>query len=304
MAADPRFEAIVADGLQAYLGPVRGPHPVWAGSPAQLRIAEPAASSAAAPARRRRALSARGRSFAAVLLAAALVLVVAGISLLAGGGRPQVHPIIASPASSERPTPSGSPGALASPAALSEPSAGPTPTASPCLTSWSHAGTISPAGLVDGIRTVAFDGYDGRLAMVFGHSLDSVQQISIAPTRPPFKDSAGHRITVAGQTFFQLALKGLTGPTALDVAPEEMVQGVKPSSPFVSTVAAPITELLRVEKPVARTPVVGPKSHSTEIWIIGLDGPTCLSVRTLQDPGYGNLDPGPNAVVVSFDPTP
>jgi hypothetical protein len=131
--------------------------------------------------------------------------------------------------------------------------------------------------------------------IVFGHSLDAVGGVFISSTRPPFGTSPGRTVRVGGAAFLKLTISGLTRST--DNVPDDM----KASAPSRSaSVAFPIVEMRRSQKPRSASPIVGPGAESTETWIIGLDHPACLTVTTMRLEGYGNTDPGDNAVVVDF----
>src|SRR5262249_43135506 len=140
-------------------------------------------------------------------------------------------------------------------------SASPATSATTCLTHWSHAGTESPVGVVDGIHTVEFDGQGGHLAIAFWPAISRVRKISIEPARPPFVDGHGKAVSVQGEAFYWLSLDGLTRPT-LDT-PSDLV-AAESAAPFTSTVAAPIVEARRIQSPANRSPVGGPKADSTE----------------------------------------
>ena len=296
MAADDRIERGLSAGLHAWLDPAALPHPHWDGSPAQQAVA-----SADLPAARPR----RRPAWTIVLVAAALVLL--ALVALWAGGRLEQHPPIVPPRNglvanptAISPTPSATPApSAASDRASSSPDQSGDGSAAPCLTQWSHDGAISPAGLVDGIRVDVFSG-EGELVLAFGHTIDSVQRISIAPTQPLFVTPAGNHVHVAGSAFYQLTLRGLTRPTPVDL---DMVQGVH-EPPYLPTVSAPIAEMRRIRTPRVSRPVDGPKGDSTETWIIGLDEPECLVVRTVRTAVDLHDEPGDNTVVIAFDPPP
>ena len=190
---------------------------------------------------------------------------------------------------STRPAPSDDAG-RASPAPATSPPA--------CVTEWSHRGTVSPKGLMDGIRTTEFDGSEGRLVMAFLHPFDAVARISIAPTAPPFVTDHGKTVRVAGSAFYRLTLQGLTRQTG---SPTDMVAGaVVPH--FTPTVALPIAEMRRIRTPRERLAVDGPGRDSTEVWIIGLEQPSCLRIGTYANPGLSEGGTGDNVVTVAFEP--
>ena len=288
MAVDRSFERTLAERFHRDLDAAVGPHPQWAGSPAALKIQdEPRA--AVTPRRR--------VSWATVLLAAAVAAALIGTGLLIAGGLqqrslpgPSASPAAVVPALSPSP-------ATPTPQASTSPSAGPsaTPLAVACQTSWTHTGTTSPVGLVDGIRVDAFDGAGGELVFVFGHPLDTVKRIQIEPAEPPFRTSTGTRVNVAGSVFFLLTIEGLTKPTPVD---DRMVPG-KHTPPYLPTVGLPIAEMRRLTKPAYGSPNAGPGRKSTEVWVIGMTGPSCIRVRTARESYTDEL--GDNALVVAFD---
>ena len=292
MVADPMFEQRLRRGLRAQLDGAVGPDPTWAESPAARRI--DAGTEDAGPTRRQVHRS-------TLLLAAALSALTVGGMLVAGGAfnqRVQDPPSIQPATVPSTPAPSVAPSAAA---AVSDPSASPSdrPSAAPCKTSWTHTGTRSPVGLVDGIRAVEFAGIGGELAMAFPHGIETVQRIRVEPAEPPFRTSTGAQVKVAGSVFFKLTIDGLTKPTAVD---DRMVAG-KRSPPYLNTVSLPIAEMRRLWKPVYRSPNVGPGRNSTEVWAIGLMGSSCIRVRTARDPYIGD-DPGDNVLIIDFDSHP
>jgi len=286
MVADPMLEQRLRQDLRAQLDGAVGPHPTWAESPVARRIREDGVDG----------LADRRRIRRSTLLLAAAVSVVALTGALVVGGtfqqRTQNPPAVP-------PTPSPSVAASLA-AVVPEPSTGPlaTPSAALCQTSWSHTGTKSPVGLVDGVRIDEFGG-GGELFMLFPHGLDTVQRILIEPAQPPFRTSAGTRVNVAGSAFFRLTIDGLTKPTPVD---DRMVAG-KHAPPYLPTVSLPIAEMRRLWKPAYRSPIVGPGRHSTEVWAIGLSGPSCIRVRTARD-GYTADEPGDNVLIIHFDANP
>jgi hypothetical protein len=291
MVADPVLEQRLRGELRAHLDAAAGPHPTWAESPAarQIEVDGPDAG----PTR-------RGPYRSALLLAAALSAITLAGVLVAGGAlrqRAEVPPSVPPATVPSAPSPSVAPSA----AAVSDPSASPSPgpSAATCQTSWTHAGTRSPVGLVDGIRAVEFDGTGGELALAFPHGIDTVQRILIEPAQLPFRTSTGARVTVAGSVFFRLTIDGLTKPTAVD---DRMVAG-KRTPPYLNMVSLPIAEMRRLWKPAYRSPNAGPGRNSTEIWGIGVTGPSCIRVRTTRDPYLGN-DPGDNVLIIDFDSHP
>ena len=219
------------------------------------------------------------------------------------GGRTEVHPpsftpdggLVTLPSAAATTTPSTRP-ASSDDASLGSPA----PVASPpaCVAEWSHRGTVSPKGLMDGIRTTEFDGSEGRLVMAFLHPFDAVARISIAPTAPPFVTDHGKTVRVAGSAFYRLTLQGLTRQSG---SPTDMVAGaVVPH--FTPTVALPIAEMRRIRTPRERLAVDGPGRDSTEAWIIGLEQPSCLRIGTYSNPGLSEGGTGDNVVTVAFEP--
>ncbi len=293
MATDDRADIVVSTALRRYLGSAVGPDGQWVNAPASRIIA----SLALEPRRAHR------WPRPSLLLAAALTVLLAAAAILVSGGltRPSVPPPVPPNAPLVAPTDTHTPtDATRSPAAVvTEPTPNDTP--APCRDTWSSTGTASAKGLQDGIRTVKFDGSEGYLVMIFGHPIDSVHQISVVPVEPPFVTSAGRTVKVAGGAFFRLTLSGLTRPT--DIAPDDMVAGV-PVGHFTPTVASPIMEMRRLRKPRLRRPVDGPSSDAAEVWIIGVDYPSCLRVTTTHTAGYSDDPDGDNMVVVRFDPRP
>jgi len=296
MAADPRFEQRVHRDLHGWLDAAVGPHPNWADAPAARRILEHGGAGDASPRRFPRST---------LLLAAAVALGTTIGALVVGGGfHGDDRPTSTNPLgviASEAPVPTGpSP----SPSSVAIVATTPTPSTSStsCATSWSSTGTKSPKGLTDGIRIDDL-GSDagGPLMLSFGHPLDTVQRVSIAPADPPFVNGKGDKVTVAGEAFFKLSLRGLTKPTT--IAPADMVAD-RPVGRFTRTVASPIVEMRRVLTPRSRLPVDGPGAGSNEVWIIGLEHPACLRVRTARVGLIGADDPGDNTLLVNFDPAP
>lgn len=292
MVADPIFEQRLRRELRAHLDRAVGPDPTWAESPAARGIDEGTAD--AGPTRHHVPRS-------TLLFAAALSAVTLAGMLVAGSAlrqRMENPPSVLPATVPSAPAPSVAPSAAI---AVSEPSASPSarPSATSCQTSWTHTGTRSSIGLVDGIRAVEFDGTGGELAMAFPHGIETVKRILVEPAALPFRTSTGVQVKVAGSVFFQLTIDGLTKPTAVD---DRMVAG-KRSLPYLNTVSLPIAEMRRLWKPVYRSPNVGPSRNSTEIWAIGLSGPSCMRVRTARDPDLGD-DPGDNVVIIDFDSHP
>jgi hypothetical protein len=292
VVADPVFEQRLRRELRAHLDGAVGPDPTWAESPAARRI--DAGTADAGPTRRHVHRS-------TLLFAASLsALTLAGI-LVAGGAlrqRTENPPSVLPATVPSAPAPSVAPSAAV---AVSDPSTSPSarPSAAPCQTSWTHTGTRSPVGLVDGIRVVEFDGTGGELAMAFPHGIETVHRILIEPAEPPFRTTNRAQVKVAGSVFYQLTIDGLTKPTAVD---DRMVAG-KGSAPYLNMVSLPIAEMRRLWKPVYRSPNVGPGRNSTEVWAIGLAGPPCIRVRTVRDPSLGD-DPGDNVLIIDFDSHP
>jgi len=281
------FEERLRQGLRAQLDGALGPHPTWAESPAARRIREDGVERLPGPRRIRRS----------TLLLAAAVSVVALTGAFVVGGMLQQrtqNPPVVPPTQSLSVAPSVA-------ALIIEPSTGPqpTPSSATCSNSWTYAGTRSPVGLVDGIRIDEFSGAGGELFMLFPHGLDTVKRILIEPAEPPFRTSAGTKVNLAGIAYFRLTIDGLTKPTPVD---DRMVAG-KRAPPYLSTVNLPIAEMRRLWKPVYRSPNVGPGRHSTEVWAIGLNHPSCIRVRTARD-AYTNDGPGDNVLIVYFDPHP
>ena len=130
---------------------------------------------------------------------------------------------------------------------------------------------------------------------VFGHPLDTVKRIQIEPAEPPFRTSTGTRVNVAGSAFFRLTIEGLTRPTPVN---DRMVAD-KHTPPYFPTVGLPVEEMRRLRKPINASPNAGPGRNSTEVWVIGVTGPSCIRVRTARQ-SYTD-EPGDNALVVDFD---
>ena len=152
---------------------------------------------------------------------------------------------------------------------------------------------------MDGIRTMEFDGSEGRLVMAFLHPFDAVGRISIAPTAPPFVTESRQDGPGCGFRVLRLTLQGLTRQTG---SPTDMVAGaVVPH--FTPTVALPIAEMRRIRTPRERLAVDGPGRDSTEVWIIGLEQPSCLRIGdVMSDPGLSEGGTGDNVVTVAFEP--
>lgn len=292
MAADTGFEARLRSDLRDALDAVTGPHPGWATSPAAQAIRAGGPDAETQP---------RGRGPLLLIAAAIGLVAVAGAVAAGGGSRRTDSPGPTAPAVAVVSTISPSDHVSSATAPAASAMASSATTSPTCATSWSSTGTKDPKGLADGIRTVELDGFEGKLLIAFGHPLDTVQGISIAPTEPPFVDSAGTTHRVAGTSFLRLTMKGLTRAT--QDTPADMVAG-QVVAHFTRTVEPPITEMRRIEVPKERLPTIGPKDHSTEAWIIGLDYPACVDVRTVRETGYGPDEPGDNAIVVSFPPRP
>jgi len=285
MVVDPALEQRLRRDLRAQLDGAVGPHPAWADSPVAQRIRD---EGSGAPADRRRA-----RRTMPLLLAAALSgVVLAGVLMVGGALQQRTENPPSDPPTTSPTTPSPSPSVAV---VVTAPS--PSPSAPVCDTTWIHAGTRSPVGLVDGIRIDEFDGSEGELFMQLPHGLDTVKRILVEPARLPFRSSTGAKVTVAGSAFFQLTIDGLTKPTAVN---DRMLAG-KLSPPFRNGVSAPIAEMRRLRKPVYRSPLVGPGRNATEVWAIGLTKPSCITVRTARDPYIGD-DPGDNVLIVHFEP--
>jgi hypothetical protein len=294
MAADERLERHLSSALHAWLDPAAGPHPSWLDSPVSLAVA---AGRADRPGTRRVPRT-------ALLLAAAIAIGIAIVGFALVGGRLQAPPPTIGPDRGVVVRPSTEPGTTPAPTSAPSPDAG-RPAAAPptatCLTEWSHRGTVSPVGLVDGIRTVEFEGSEGSLLLAFMHPIDSVARIAIGPAQPPFVTDHGRTVEVAGSAFYRLTLRGLTRPTT--DSPPDMVAG-EAVRPFTRTVEPPIAEARRIRTPREALPVDGPKGDSTEVWIIGVDRPSCLRVETGVDTTYVARSDGDNVVIVHFDPRP
>lgn len=130
--------------------------------------------------------------------------------------------------------------------------------------------------------------------MVFGHPLDTVRSISIRPTEPPFVNNAGKTATVRGKAFYKLTIQGLHRPTQVN---DNIGRRVVP--PYRNAVGPPLTALRRIRTPRQSSPLDDPGPDSTEVWIIGLERPECLSVTTGADQSYYD-EPGDNAVIVNW----
>jgi hypothetical protein len=172
-------------------------------------------------------------------------------------------------------------------------------TEAPCVTSWSHAGTYPPGGLMDGSFVWVLEGDgDGLLYMRFLNSMDTVRQITLAPAAGPFHDGSGREIEIAGVAHFKLTMRGLSRAT--EMTRDDMKATDRVHGPGIG-VQPPIAEARRVETPqrVTRSP------DQTEIWIIGVDYPACLAVRTAREAdGYETPQPGDNILIVGFEPQP
>ncbi len=291
MAVDHGFEGRLRRELHASLDSAVGPHPWWTDSPAAWRIRDEGDAGAAAAARR------LPRS---TLLIAAAVTAVALTGVLVVGG--SLRPLSATPPPSVMPavvasvaSPSASPSAEVAVAEPSTPSARPA-SEEPCLTTWTHHGTYPAGGLQDGSFLWRLEGDGGQLHMEFLNSIDTVKEISIVPVDPPLRDSAGRAVHADGTAFFKLVIDGLTRATEItrdDMKPNDVLNG-----PGSTIVGHPIAEVRRLYKPKQ---VVGtPTQH--EIWLIGVDFPACLSVRTSPTGLYEVPQPGDNVVTVSFSP--
>jgi len=292
MAADPLFEQRLRRDLHRSLDAAAGPHPTWTDSPVARRIREDG------PAGRSRSLLRRPPRSTLLLAAALGVVTLTGV-LVVAGGRPKDGP----------PPPSTLPVAIAS---VLPPSEGPSPSepveqsstgpvepsAAPCLTTWTHHGTYPKGGLQDGSFLWRLEGDGGHLYMQFLNSIDTVKTISIvAVDTPPLVDAEGRKIHIAGTAFYKLVIDGLTRATEItrdDMKADDPTLGPAPQ------VEHPIAEARRLWKPEqAGTPT----QH--EIWIIGVDYPACLSVRTMRDPDvYEVPQSGDNEILVTFERRP
>jgi hypothetical protein len=280
MAADLRFEQQLRGELRSFLGSVDGPHPVWADAPAAASLAEDVV---------RPTGGARRPSRALVLLAAVVAIALVGAALVAGGAfRPSPGPIPSNPIVLP-PATSPSDVAIVAPSATIQPSA------SPCVTSWSHSGTYPAGGLQDGSFLWDLSGEGGHLYLKFLNSIDTVRQITIAPASPQFHDRTGKVAEIAGTAFFKLTIRGLTRATEIardDMLADEQLPG------FAGIVQHPIAEARRVVKPKQ---VLGTPTR-TEVWLIGVDFPACLSVRTVREAdAYEVPQPGDNIMLVTFE---
>ncbi len=299
MAADDRFETALADALHRYLGAAAGPDARWSDAPISTAVAvtEP-------PQTRRPTL---GRS--TLLIAAALALIALMTALVVGGQLQRQEPpkppnglIIGPSIDLATASPSPSPAISPTPSnAKTSPAPSVAVPVSTCLTSWSHAGSLVPPGpeltvaqwwrkfgLADGIRTVVFEAPEGGFWMVFGHSIETVRGISIAPTEPPFTTGTGHDVKVRGTAFLKVTLRGLTRSTY----PEDLVRGHITHGPGGPSIDPPVVEMRKI------------RGGTTETWIVGLDHPVCLTVTTSHETGYGSDDPGANSVFIHLDPRP
>jgi hypothetical protein len=131
--------------------------------------------------------------------------------------------------------------------------------------------------------------------MSFLNSIDTVQEIGIAPVSPPLRDGAGRSIQMDGSAFFKLVIRGptrATHETRDDMKATDRLRG-----PGSSVVTHPIAEARRRSKPKG---VIG-KPIEHEIWIIGVDYPACLSVRTSAGGLYEVPQPGDNEITIRFD---
>lgn len=293
MAADDRLERVMSDRLHDWLDPVAGPHPRWSDSPAALAVAGDGA--VRLPTRRVPRLG--------LLMAAAVALALLVAGLILAGGRTETHPPSITPDRGLVAPPSAEATETTSPRPASSDEAGqvsPGPAATPCTTRWSHEGTVDPRGQVDGIWTVELNGWDGHVNVTFGHSIDTVERISIAPADPSFVNESGRTVHVRGTAFFRLTLRGLTRRTWN--SPADMIAG-EPVGPFTRTVELPIAEMQRIRVPREALPNDGPKGDSTETWIIGLEQPACIDVQVMSLAGYSD-DSQDNTIVVRFGPVP
>jgi hypothetical protein len=288
MATDERTEAIVSAALRRYLGAAVGPDGMWSEAHVPRVVAGPTLEQP------------RSRRWPLLLAAALTVILIAGAILASGGlNRPSLPILVPTSAPTAEPTASAA--ESSPPPATIAVDPNPSDRLPPCTSEWSSTGTPPAKGIVDGIRVVDLDGFSGGLSIVFGHPLDTVRRISIAPTQPPFVSSKGETVTVAGNSFLKLTIRGLNKATP---SRDDMVSGV-PVPKFARTVYAPITEMRRIRTPAYSSAIKAPPmTGSTEEWIIGLEHPTCLHVTTSTALGYGSDEPGANAVVFAFDPVP
>jgi hypothetical protein len=283
--ADQLFEQQLRGHLHQALDAATGPHPIWADAPAAALVATDDRRPVARDRRPSRML---------VVLAAGLAATLVGLAVLAGGvlrSAPVPPPEngVRLPVSMPSPTVSQSESAVVPPSAVE-------PSPSPCVTQWSHRGSYPKGGLQDGSFLWRLDGDGGQLAMTFLNSIDTVKEISIVPvSAPPLRDAAGRTVHVDGSAFFKLVIEGLTRATQMtrdDMKAEEQRHGP------TTTVQHPIAEARRLNKP---RQVLGTPTQN-EIWIIGVDYPACLSVRTLRDTSlYEVPQPGDNIILVSFE---
>jgi len=296
MAAEDRFERGLSAVLHASLDLAKGPHPRWPGSPAQLVVTEDASV----------VRTGRRVSRAAVLLAAAVAIALVAALVVAGGRLHATPPVPTpnglvvapsqAPRATEPPTPSDRP----RPSAVVE-GPSPSPVASPrtCLTRWSHSGAYPPGGLMDGSFAWRIDGAEGQLTMIFLNAIDTVRQISITPANPPFRGPTGRTLQIAGTAFYRLTLRGLTRAT--EDTDDDMKATETKRGPGLTFVVPPIAEARRIHEParVSRTP------YQTEVWIVGIDRPSCLEVGTYSNGSFEEVpQAGDNVITVAFVPAP
>jgi hypothetical protein len=300
MAADERFERGLSAALHGYLDPAAAPHPRWTGSPAQLAVAGDTAV-ARRPDRR--------VSRTAVLLAAAVAVAVLLAALVVVGARlgqpsPPIPPpqgLVVPPSEAPSRAPSVEP--TPSTAVVRPSPSADTATLAECVTRWSHTGAYPPGGLMDGTFAWRIEGPEGSLHMDFLNAIDTVRQITIAPATPPFRGGHGKDMTIAGGAFFKLTIRGLTRAT--ENTDDDMKATETKRGPGWTWVGPPIAEARRIRTPRQAYPKVVPQGDSTEVWIIGVDGPSCLEVTTYHDPTFEEVaQPGDNSISVAFVPAP
>lgn len=187
---------------------------------------------------------------------ASICLVVLALAVVgcgpAGGSSP-------SPSASAVPSPSPSASALSSPSALPSPSASTCPPlAAPRVPSDRLVGaTLERGASAD------------RFILEFGPRRGSVEpSVTLSPVSPPFSmGGSGLPVEVAGSRFLQLRLDGMTiyddlGRPTFTGAPDQKLEG------------GPIRQAVLVDD-----------FEGVVAWIVGYDGPGCVTFRRESDGG-------------------
>jgi hypothetical protein len=282
VATDDRFEPMLAAAVRRYLDSVDGPHGVWADAPMARALGDLHAEHR----------SPRPWPRASLLFAAAIAVVLASAAVLVAGGqtRPALPPPTTAPLVAPRVSPSPSPAVvIVDPAATATP-APPTTTPGECLTSWSQAGSGSaPPTKQSQMNLEDLDDTNGRfgfgLYLILSEAVADLDHIMIEPTHPPFHNAAGHTVEVSGSSFLRLAIRGLEYDQSAVHLPSTQL------GPGSGGVVPPITAIEQIQR-----------SGIEHVWIIGLESPVCLTVRTSYDTVDGSKPASDNVVFIGLSP--